>query len=233
MKKYLILILLLFSYLTLSAQTLSGTFKNGNDSISFSDDKVSFRITGFAGLSTVQVGEGSHEFVEDFMLVNTTDYSGPKSTYNAQNAANSDTCTIKVVSMNNYPVQGILVESKNGSDKIIGASVTGADGKIVITDYEKISKMTFSAMGYHSITIDFSPGNDFVVKIAENDIIENSTVAFKFNKIDDETISLILLTDDLDISRNLSKELDKLNKKARKTNLIGKRFTKELSYYTR
>ena len=113
MKKYLILILLLFSYLTLSAQTLSGTFKNGNDSISFSDDKVSFRITGFAGLSTVQVGEGSHEFVEDFMLVNTTDYSGPKSTYNAQNAANSDTCTIKVVSMNNYPVQGILVESKN------------------------------------------------------------------------------------------------------------------------
>ena len=233
MKKIIYFIFLFVFSLTISAQHLDGSFINGNDSIVFSDDNVSFSITGFAGLSTVQVGEGTYEINDDFLLVHTKEYTGDKTTFQELNGAKTDTCTVRVMSINNYPVQGILVESKNNSGKIINASVTGSDGRILVTDYDKVSKLTASAMGYHPITIDFSPGYDYIVTIAENDIIENRTVAFRFNKIDDETFSLILLSDDLQSNKDLEKELAKLVKKARKTNLIEKRFTKELPFFTR
>lgn len=233
MKKILYFIFVFVFSLTISAQHLDGSFINGNDSIVFSDDNVSFSITGFAGLSTVQVGKGNYEFAEDFLLVYTTDYPGPKSTHIAQDASGKDTCRVRVMSISNYPVQGILVESKNNSGKIISAGVTGSDGRIIFTDYQKVSKLTASSMGYHPITIDFSPGNDYVIRIAENDIIENRTVAFRFNKIDNETISLILLSDNLQSDKDLVKELTKLNKRVRRLNLIEKRFTKELPYFTR
>lgn len=233
MKKCLILSFLLFSFLILHAQQFDGVYKNENDSINFIGDKISFRITGFAGLSTVQVGEGNYEIIGDFMLVNTTDYPGPKTTHSAQAALSQDTCCVRVMDLNNFPVQGILIEYKNSSDKIIGAKVTGTDGRIIITEYDKINKLTASAMGYNPITFDFNSNNDYIITIAENDIIENKTAAFKFNKIDDETFSLILLSDNLNNNKDLEKELAKLIKRARKTNLIEKRFTKELPVFTR
>lgn len=232
MKKYLILVYLLSSYLIVSAQELDRTFKNETDSISFSNDKVLFRISGFAGLSTIQVGEGEYEYIDDYLFVNTTEYPGPKTSYKPQDAVSSDTCNINVVSINNYPVQGILVESKNSSNKILGASVTGLDGNIMITAYGKVSKISISAMGYNSITFDFIPGNDFVVTIAENDIIENRTVVFGFNQIDEETIALKLLTDDFDSSKDRDKELSRLIKRTARKNLIEKRFAKEQPYFT-
>lgn len=233
MKINILLFTIFLSCSALSAQTLNGTYKNGTDSITFSDEKVAFRITGFAGLSTVQVGEGNYEIADEFILVHTTDYSGQKTTYTTQDASSSDTCIIRIVDLNNYSVQGVLVESKNGSNKVISAKVTGSDGRIIITEYNKISKLAVSAMGYNPITFDFDPAYDYIVRIAENDIIENRTAVFKLNKTDDETISLILLTDDLERGKNLDKELSKLNKKAQRINLIEKRFTKELPFFTR
>lgn len=225
MKKYLILTFLLSSYLTVSSQQVEGIFINGTDSISFTKDKVSFRITGFAGLATIQVGEGEYEFIDDYLLVNTTDYPGPKTSFNTQEAISSDTCNVSIIGINNDPIQGILVESKNSSDKLIGASVTGQDGKIMITNFEKVSKITVSSMGYNPITFDFSPGNDYVVRVAENDIIENKTVVFNFNQIDNETITLILMSDDFDRNKNMDRELSRLSNRARRENLIEKRFS--------
>lgn len=233
MKINLLFITLFIFSLTISAQQFDGTYINGQDSIVFLNNSVTFRITGFAGLSTVQVGEGNYEFADEFMLVHTTDYSGQKTTFHAQDASSSDTCTVRIVDMNNYAVQGILVETKNSSDKVISAKVTGSDGRIIITEYDKISKLTVSAMGYNPITFDFDPANDFIVRIAKNDIIENRTVAFRVNETDEETISIILLTDDLERGKDLSKELSKLNKRARRINLIEKRYTKALTYFTR
>jgi hypothetical protein len=88
-------------------------------------------------------------------------------------------------------------------------------------------------MGYHPITFDFSMGKDYIIKIAENDIIENRTVAFRINIIDDKSFSILLLSDDLKTNKDLEKELTKLNKRASKSNLIEKRFTKELPIFIR
>lgn len=230
--KLLFLTLFIFT-LAISAQQIDGTYINGKDSIVFNNNSVSFSITEFAGLFTVQVGEGSYEFADEYLLVHTTDYTGERTTFSAEDASKKDTCIVKIVNMNNYAEQGILLETKNSSGKVLSASVTSSNGIIFITDFNKVSRLSVSAMGYNSITFDFDPTKDFTVKIAKNDIIQNRTVAFKFKEIDENTITLLLLSDDLKKGKDLNKELEKLNKRAKKVNLVEKRYTKALPYFTR
>lgn len=233
MRKILLLISILLSTCSLSAQQLEGTYINGSDSIAFVNDKVTFRITGFAGLSVAQVGEGSHEMVDNFLLVHTDDYSGLKSAYQALEGSRKDTCVVKVVGIQNYPLQTVLVESRNKSKKLIRSKVTDSEGKIYFTDNEKIVFITVSAMGYNALSFKYEPGKDFLAKLAENDIIEQRTVVFKMDIIDDETISLLLLTDDFETGKNRSNELKKMEKRARKSNLLDKRFKKVYVPYQR
>lgn len=82
-------------------------------------------------------------------------------------------------------------------------------------------------MGYNSIEFDFNAGNDYLVRLADNDVIEEKTAVFRFNEIDDETLSIILLTDNFNSDKKREAELNKLEKRARKKNLLDKRFKKE------
>src|SRR5690554_11613 len=227
MKKILILATVFFNVIFIVAQTLNGTYKSGTDSLHFSNDYVTFRISGFGGLSSAQVGEGTYEIVDNYMIVHTNEYSGMKSNYQDLPGSKNDICVVKVVSINNYPVQGILIESKNKSGKTISAGVTGSDGKVLFTDNDKCTKIGASAMGYNSIEFDFNAGNDYLVRLADNDVIEEKTAVFRFNEIDDETLSIILLTDNFNSDKKREAELNKLEKRARKKNLLDKRFKKE------
>lgn len=233
MKKILLLITVLTLGLHGVAQPISGTYKNGTDSLVFNGERVIFSVSGFGGLSTTQAGEGTYERVEDFLMIHTTDYPGDKSSFEVQESTKSDTCVIRVMSLNNYAIQGVLVEPNNSSRKNPGGSVTGGDGRIYLTDTDKTESITVSGMGYNSITFDYQPGNDYLVRLAENDIIENQTVVFQFIEVDDETLSLLLLTDDFDTSKRKDRELKNLKKRARKSNRIDKRFKKEYEPYVR
>jgi len=233
MKKKLLLATILFSACSLFAQEMEGTFKNGLDSLAFTNGKAIFRLTGFAGLSVAQVGEGSYEMEENFMLIHTTDYSGFKTTTQPLEGSRKDTCVVKVVGRHNYPIQTILVEAKNRSGKLVEAKVTDSEGKIYLKVNEKMTSIAISAMGYNAISFDYTPGKDYLVRLAENEIIEESTVVLKTELIDDETISLLLLSDDFDAGKNRSNELKKLEKKALKSNLLGKRLKKVYVPYER
>lgn len=233
MKKILLLGSILLSACSLFAQQLEGTYKNGLDSIAFSNNKVLFRITGFAGLTVAQVGEGSYEMMDNYLLIDTDDYSGFKSSSQAMEGTRKDTCIVKVVGMHNYPIQTVLAESKNKSNNLIQGKVTNSEGKIFFTEIDKMALITVSAMGYNTISFEYEPGNDYLIKLAENEIIEQRTVVFKVNFIDDETISLLLLADDFKGGKDSSKELKKLDKKARKNNLLDKRLKKVYTPYER
>jgi len=233
MKKILLLAVIILSGASLFAQQLEGTYKNGVDSIVFSGNQVTFRITGFAGLSVAQVAEGSYEQASDFLIIGTTDYSGSRSSFEALEGSRKDSCVVKVIGMQNYPVQSVLVESRSNSHKLIEGKVTGSDGKIYLKETEKMGVISVSAMGYNAIEFGYTPGKDFLVRLAENDIIENRTVVFSIKIIDEETISLLLLTDDFDAGNNRDKELQKLEKKARKSNLLDKRLKKVYVPYER
>ena len=227
MKKIILLTTALFNILFIVAQTLSGTYKSGTDSIHFSNNHVTFRISGFGGLSSAQVGEGTYEIFNNYIIVNTDEYSGMKSNFEELAGSKNDTCVVKVVAVNNYPVQGILIESKNKSGKTITAGVTGNDGKVYLTDNDKCIKIRASAMGYNSIAFENKAESDYLIKLADNDVIEDKTAVFRFNEIDEETISIILLTDNFNNEKNREDELKKLEKRARKNNRLDKRYKKE------
>lgn len=233
MKKILLLAVILLSGASLSAQQWEGTYKSGSDSIVFSGNQVTFRITGFAGLSVAQVGEGSYVQYGDFLIIETTEYSGPRSTFQALEGSRKDSCVVKVVDRQNYPVQSVLVESRGNAHKLIEGKVTDSDGKIYLKETEKVGFIAVSAMGFNGIEFGYIPGKDFLVRLAENEIIENRTVVFRTKTIDDETMSLVLLTDEFNEGGNREKELQKLEKKARKSNRIDKRLKKVYVPYER
>lgn len=227
MKRFILLIFIPIISLSILAQDVEGTYRNSADSIVFSGDNITFRVSGFAGLTTAQVGEGKFEIINNFLLVHTTEYSGDKSSFQELEGSKKDTCIVKVVSKLNHPVQGILIESKNSSNKIVSAKVTGNDGRVNLIDQDKTNKINVSAMGYNPISFDFKTNKDYLVRIAENDVIENRTVVFKYDIIDEETISLLLLTDDFKSGNNTDNELNKLDKRAKRRNLLHKRYSKE------
>ena len=133
---------------------------------------------------------------------------------------------MKEFAASNYPVQGILIESKNKSGKTIPIRCNGNDGKVYLTDNGKITKISASAMGYNSIAFD-NTGSDYLISLADNDVIEEKTAVFRFNEIDEETISIILLTDNFNNNKKREDELKKLEKRARKSNRLDKRYKKE------
>lgn len=227
MKKTILLAVILFHGLFIVAQTLSGTYMNGTDSLIFSNEQVDFRITGFAGLSTAQVGEGSYDIVDNFLLVNTNEYSGDKTTFKELDGSKTDTCVVKVVGLNNYAIQGVLIETKSKSNKTISAGVTGNDGVVLFLDDDKCESLTISMMGYNSIEFDYTKGKDYLIRLAEHEVIEDKTVVFRFKELDEETISILLLTDDLNSGKNRDSELNKLEKRARKNNRIEKLYKKK------
>ncbi len=215
------------------AQSLSGTYTNGTDSLIFNEDQVRFRVSGFGGLSSTQTGAGTYEREGNFLLVHTTGYPGAKATFQELNGSRDDTCVVKIVGLNNYPIQGILVEPDKVSRKEIGGKVTGNNGMIYLPNTGKLGTITVSGMGYNTVTIDYRPGFDYLVRLTDYEVIEDKTVVFEFKEIDDETLSVILLTTEFKSSKKIDNELKKLEKRARKNSLIDKRFKKEREPYVR
>ncbi len=232
MQKILLLAAILLWGIPLFAQ-LDGTYKNGADSIAFSGEKVIFRISGFGGLSSAHVGEGKYELSGDYLFIHTTDYIGDKTSFELLVGTGKDTCIVHTVSPQNYAVQGILVETHNKSGKLIKGKVTGNDGKVFFTPCDKIASISAASLGYNSISFDYTPGKDYRIRLAENDIIENKTVVFKTRFIDDETLSVLMLTDDFNAGKNRDKELQKLEKRVQKSNKLDKRLKKVYVPYNR
>lgn len=234
MKKYFAIVIFLSISFSLLSQEFEGNYKDKTDSLSFSNGKVIFNVSGFGALFTRMVGEGEYEYFDDYLLVNTSDYSGEKSVFEPIDGSKKDTIVVKVVDLNNYSIQGVLTEFLSESDKTIKGGVTNDQGKSQHTYDQKIKKIKASNLGYDDIVFDVVQGKDFLVKLAKNNVIENQTVAFKVKNDDEETISIILLSDNFEPGKDKMKSLEKLDKKVQKSNVLPKRLKKEyISVYKR
>lgn len=231
-KIFLFTCVFLASTLHLSAQ-FDGTYKDGTDSLSFSNGKAIFSVSGFSGLSTIQLGEGKYEVIDDFLLVETGNYSGEKTTFQPLSRSRKDTTVVKIVSTQNFPIQGMLIERLNESGKVIKGQISDNAGKVFFVAEPKTSKIRVSQMGFDDIVFDYDASTDFLIKAAANDVIENQTVVFKFNQPDVETLSVVLLSDNFSPGKDRDKELEKLKKKATKSNKLDKRMKKVYVPYNR
>ena len=229
MRLTLVVALFLAALSPLSAQQIDGTFTANNDSIIFSDDHVRFRLTGFAGLHNVQVGEGTFEIVDNFLIIRATDYSGAKTTVEAVPGTSEEAIIVSVVCEQGFAVQGIFIESigsgRRGTGRINALS-TNSFGRVYLPKNEYIRQINVSGMGFDNIAFDHTPGNDHRVTIARNMVLENITIAFRFNQIDEETISILLLSTDFEEGRNRDRALERLNRRAERNNRIERRMRK-------
>ena len=227
MKKYFAALLFLSASLSLLSQDFEGNYKERNDSLSFSNGKASFSLSGFGALFTRMVGEGEYEHVDDYLLVHTSDYPGEKSVCEPIDGTNKDSIVVRVVGTDNYPVQGALTEFLSESNKTIRRSITDDLGKSRQPEDQKIKRIKVSNLGYDDVAFEVVRGKDFLVKLARNNVIENQTVAFKVRSEDEETLSIILLSDNFDPGKDKMKSLEKLDKKTEKSNVLAKRLKKE------
>jgi len=221
--------ILFFLALTLPtyAQHYEGVFKEGNDILKFENGEVYFDMDEMGNMITNKVGKGSYEIMGDYLLVTTGEYSGEKSTVQPLPGSKKDSLGIKVTDNRNFSLSGILVELVNSSGKTLQGGVTNNEGKILFKKNLKVQKIKVSDMVYDDISFPYDPTSDFLVKLVKNNIIENRTVAFRLKKVDDETLSVLLLSSNFEPGKNQLKALEKLDKKARKSNYIDKRLKKE------
>lgn len=223
-----------FLFIALSAfsQTFEGNYFEGNDVLKFNNNRIYFDIEEMGSISN-SVGEGTYEIVEDYLIVSAEEFSGEKTTMQALNASKKDTIVIKVTNHSNYPIQGVLVESQNAKGKTLMSGTTGNDGRILFLPGSKISKFSVFNMGSAGLTFDYKPGSDFIVKMAERVVVENKTAVFKIKEVDEETISVLLLSTDFNPGKDQLKALKKLDARAEKRNFLPKRLKKEYVPYMR
>lgn len=222
MKKILAIASFIAATTMLHAQQLDGTYKQGNDSLSFSNAKAIFNIGGFGGLSVNKMGEGSFEWIDDFLLIHTADYSGEKTTVQALDGSKKDTVVIKITDNENFPVQGALIEELNDSGKSLNGSASDDNGKTFHKKSPKVRAIKVSMMGYDEVTFDYNPAKDYLIRLAKGDVVEHQTVVFRVKETDEETISLLLITSDFKDEKDKQKALAKLAKKAEKQNILDK-----------
>lgn len=227
MKKYFTILIFLSVSFALMSQGFEGNYKDKTDSLTFFNGKAIFNLSGFGALFTRMVGEGEYEYFDNYLLVNTSDYSGEKSVFEPIDGSKKDTMVVKVVGLDNYPIQGALTEFLSESDKVIRGVVTNDRGKSEQFSEPKVKKVKVSNLGYNDIIFNVVRGKDFFVKLAKNNVIEHQTVVFKVQNEDEETLSIILLSDNFNPGKDKMKSLEKLDKKAQKSNVLAKRLKKE------
>lgn len=234
MNKFLIITALSFVSFAIGAQEFEGNYKDKTDSLFFSNEKVIFNVGGFSGLYVNKKGEGSYEQIGNYLLIHTTNYSGKKTTVKPIDGSKKDSVVVKVTENQNFPVSGVYGELLNAGGKLLVAGVSNENGKILYKKNPKAKKIKIGLLGYDEIIFDYAPNKDFVVTLAKDDIIENQTVVFKVEHQDEETISIILLSDNFVSGKDKLKSLEKLDKKAQKGNVLDKRLKKEyISVYRR
>ena len=226
MRKIFVIAYLIAATTLLHAQQLDGTYKQGTDSLSFSAGNVKFNMGGFGGLEVNKMGEGAFEWMDEFLLIHTSDYSGEKTTVQPLSGSRKDTLILKITDVENFSLQGALAEWLNDSGKALSGNASDENGKVFYKKNPKVRTIKISMLGYAATTFPYDPEKDYLIRLAKGNVIERQTVVFRVKKIDEETISLLLITTDFNPGKDTQKELRKLEKKLENQHVLDKRLKK-------
>ena len=224
MRVRLVFVFFLTATLSLFAQQPEGTFRTDTDSIVFSGNNIYFSVRGFAGLNVVQVGEGTFEIVDNFIIVETSDFSGTRTQAETLSSENGEQISVQIVDNQGFFVQGVFIESRDARGRSIERRLTNNHGIVHLARSDNVRSICISSMGHDNISFDYASGSDFRIVIAQHEVIENTTAVFRFNRIDDNFLSLLLLTTDFQEGRNRNRALQQLNNRAQRNNRMERRF---------
>lgn len=225
--RQVVLLFLLSPFMVSFAQSFEGSYKYNNDSIMFSNDKVIFNLSDFGALSSQIVGEGTYQYTDRYLIIDTKEYSGNKSSLKKQPSSTTDTINIVINGIDGYAFSGVLVEFLSKSNKVLDRKVTNDYGKVEYINNDKIKGIRVSHMGYNNLETDIDNNTDISVILAKNNVIQNQTVVIELIEDDEQSIQVRLLSDKFIPGKNIDKDLEKLLKKANKANILSKRLKKE------
>lgn len=225
MKKIYLIYLMLSTTLTIFAQNMEGSYRNGNDLLKFEGNRLLFDMEEVGALSN-QTGNGTYRQINNYIIVDTDEYNGEKTAVERLPQSKKDTISVTVADYHNNPLSGVLVESLTESGKLIMSATTRNDGRLLFLPNGKMKKFCIFEMGFDDIEFDIQPNEDYHVKMSDQKSVENKTVVFRLREIDEETIGVMLLSTDFKQGKDLQKSLDKLYQSALKKNFLEKRMKK-------
>jgi len=214
--------------ITLNAQDMNGTYKEGIDSITFTKNRVAFSVKGNDGLGVVFTGEGTYEMLDNYILINTDEYSGKKTRIEMKPSEKKDTIQVQIFDENGYSLKGIRAEFLNKKNKPIGLSVTNEHGIVLYGANPKITGIKVVDLLYDKATFDFEEDTDYTVHLVKNRVLEDKTVVFKVIDKSDEKLTMKLLSTDFDKKNPSVSHLNKLDKKTKATIDRARSFEKPL-----
>ena len=205
------------------AQIIEGRYVNSNQFLEFKGDSLNFSIHGSGGLIINYKGIGSYEVIENFLIIHTGEFNGPKSSF--QKIDNQDVSCIFVSDIIGNPIIGATIRYLKLDSKIIGGTVTSEDGAATIHKDKNIAKLSVSYLGYDGLIIDYSPSYNYQVNMHDGEIIEFKVVVFRINKSDGNSLNLTLLSVNIDENFSL-KELKSIANKEKDYNVDRINFVK-------
>ena len=75
MKKIYLICLMLSTTLTVFAQNMEGSYRNGSDLLKFEGNRLLFDMEEVGGLSN-QTGNGTYRQINNYIIVDTDEYNG-------------------------------------------------------------------------------------------------------------------------------------------------------------
>lgn len=199
--------------LTLNAQEISGTYFEGPDSISINNNHVKFSMRGNDGLGVVFTGEGTFEVLDDFIIINTTNYSGKKTKIETNTAEKKDTIQLQLFNEDGFSIQGVRAEFLNRKNKTIDLKISDDHGIVLYKSNPKITAIKVSDLLYDKTTFDYETNTDYTVHLVKNRVLEDKTVIFKLEDRTDTLLTIRLLSTDFNRSNPSTSHLRKLDKK--------------------
>lgn len=199
--------------LTLNAQEISGTYFEGPDSISINNNHVKFSMRGNDGLGVVFTGEGTFEVLDDFIIINTTNYSGKKTKIETNTAEKKDTIQLQLFNENGFSIQGVRAEFLNRKNKTIDLKISDDHGIVLYKSNPKITAIKVSDLLYDKTTFDYEANTDYTVHLVKNRVLEDKIVIFKLEDRTDTVLTVRLLSTDFNRSNPSTSHLRKLEKK--------------------
>ena len=216
MKILIALIAISFS-ITLSAQNIDGTYNEGTDTITFDNNRISFTIKSNDGLGMVFAGEGTYEILDDFILINTEEYSGLKTKIEMKPSEKKDTIQIQFFDEKGYSIKGVRAEFLNKAGKTVSLNISNDNGIVVHKADPKIVSIKASDLLYDKTIFDCADDTDYTVHLVKNRVLEGKAVVFKLIDKTESQLTMKLLSTDFDKKNPTVSHLQKLDKKTKET----------------
>jgi len=217
------ILLILFTYIFVHSsygQINNNVYKNDESYIEFKDNTFSFNLTINDCLTHAISGNGRYEILDSYLLFHTEEFLGKESSYEIINSNNKLT-SIQINDQFNNPMPYAVVELLNKNGKIIGEHLPSEMGFVVIKDIDSIDKIHIFSIGYMDVSLDYKKGAEYLTSLMFGKKVEYQTVVFQIKLIENNKISLILLSKKFkNYKKRKLKALKKLSAKQKKDRKI-------------